>query len=497
MAKPWLAVTAAVLAVLLIRLAISLPSSQFSTDTSYFHLRQVEAIRETGRPAFTDPLGGPQVVFSPVFHYLAALPALALPTPLAAQLVSSLLAALLVIPAYLLCRMLARPGLALAAALLMTLAPAFLGSALELSPLALGLLLFLGALAAFTRIRPGDTAPFVVLVLGLAASHPIALLFALGLGCYLLLLLVLGQKIHPHELEASLFAIAFTLWAQFLLFKRLIAAHGFAVVWQNIPPELFAEHFASVTVPSAAYLIGLVPLVLGVLVLYRTFIGAPRREVFLIAGFIAASALTLWARLIPLRTGLLLLGILLALLVAPWLEGFRAFLLRSRAVAAAPWLLAAALAAAFTLTALPALATLRADATALPHEDVLAALAWLRDQSDPGTVVLALPQEGHLVAALAQRRPVLDTNFLLRTDARQRLLDVRRAFVTAHVTEAVDLFTKYGATHLLITPRARSQYRLKADPAYVTDACFIRVFARGETAVYWKDPDCILRTVAR
>jgi hypothetical protein len=442
-------------------------------------------------------LDGRTLVLSPVFHYLAALPALAISPSLAGLLLSNLLAALLVIPAFLICSRFARPGLALFAALLLSVVPALLANALELAPLNLALLLFLAALAAFLGLKQDALVPFVILVALLAFSHPISLLLAASLGIYLVILPVLGQRLPKHEVEAALFAIALTLWAQFLISKRLLAAHGPAVFWQNIPPELFQQHFSAVTVTGALALIGFVPLVLGTLVVYRSFLGTPRKEALLVASMAIAAALALWARLVTLQTGLLLLGVPLALLVAPWLEGFQAFVRRSRFGAAESWLVGGTLLVLLLATALPAVGTVRAARAGVPGPDTLAVLDWMRETTSPDVVVFGLPEEGQLIASRAQRQAVMSTSFLLLHDARQRFIDSRRVFATRLETEAVQLFTKYDATYILVSPLARSRFKLTGDLGYSGTACFRKAFEQGDAAVFWKNPGCFLRTVAR
>ncbi len=57
-----------------IRLYFSFSTPYFSDDTSYYQLRQIEAIKQHFIPEFYDPLsfGGRLFLFSPLFHYLLA-----------------------------------------------------------------------------------------------------------------------------------------------------------------------------------------------------------------------------------------------------------------------------------------------------------------------------------------------------------------------------------------------------------------------------------------
>ncbi|MBI2665042.1 hypothetical protein HYX12_00280 [Candidatus Woesearchaeota archaeon] len=61
------------LVTLLTRLTLAFIVPNFTYE-SYFHLRQVEHIGQTGLPLYQDGLsyGGRELVFLPLFHYLAA-----------------------------------------------------------------------------------------------------------------------------------------------------------------------------------------------------------------------------------------------------------------------------------------------------------------------------------------------------------------------------------------------------------------------------------------
>ena len=102
MKKPLLVVGGIFVGVLLIRLIFAFTVPEFTYE-SYFHLRQVENILETGLPFYQDPLsyGGRELAFLPFFHYLAALFGLFLPITFVAKILPNLLTALLVPITYL------------------------------------------------------------------------------------------------------------------------------------------------------------------------------------------------------------------------------------------------------------------------------------------------------------------------------------------------------------------------------------------------------------
>ena len=80
---------------LTVRLVLAFTSPNLTYE-SYFHLRQVEQITETGLPQYQDNLsyGGREIIFPPAFHYLAAFFNLFLPLGFVAKLLPNILIAI-------------------------------------------------------------------------------------------------------------------------------------------------------------------------------------------------------------------------------------------------------------------------------------------------------------------------------------------------------------------------------------------------------------------
>ena len=90
--KYWLIAIFLIILSLRLYLAFSIPNFTYE---SYFHLRQVDNIINTGMPLYYDELsyGGRELLFPPFFHYFAAIFALIIPLELAAKILPNLLIA--------------------------------------------------------------------------------------------------------------------------------------------------------------------------------------------------------------------------------------------------------------------------------------------------------------------------------------------------------------------------------------------------------------------
>ena len=88
---------------LAIRLYFSLQDDSFRDTKSYLHLRQIENIKNTGKPISYDNLsyGGRTFIFMPLFYYLFAFFYIFFPKIIFLKLVNNLLASTIIIAVYL------------------------------------------------------------------------------------------------------------------------------------------------------------------------------------------------------------------------------------------------------------------------------------------------------------------------------------------------------------------------------------------------------------
>ncbi|MBW2982738.1 hypothetical protein KY327_00370 [Candidatus Woesearchaeota archaeon] len=466
------------IAVAAIRIALAF-QSQLPDFEAYDQLRHVESIRESGTPLFQDGLGfgGRERLFSPLYHYLLAAFSFILPKIWLVKVVPTILTAAIVFPAYKLGTLLtSKRRLALITALFTGAVPAlFFISVNDASPLGPVLALFYTAWYLFLKSRKTGRhlrwllAAFVILTL----LHPFAIVFVVSVALYLVLLQLQRVKTTPKESELLLFFTLFTTWFLLVLFKRAFVAHGAAVIWQNIPSAELNLIFTNITLLEAIASTGLVVLVLGAIALYNGITSVKRKPLLAMTAVITTALILLGFRLAPLRVGLALLSTSLAIAGGHALESMDSYLRKTRAPALANWSLAG-LIILFGLATLP---TLAGQAMVEPPSQGTAdVLEWAKENTGDDAVILASPREGDLIAAVAERRTVIDDNYLLIPRAEERYRDAREVYTSFFKTDAIGLMQRYGATHLLVSPETRA-WSGTEQPAYLGDDCFKRVIA--------------------
>lgn len=466
------------LLVLFTRLYIAYSIPGFSSGESYFNLRQVEHIVDTGKPLFYDDLSfsGRTHFFSPVFHYFVAFFGLFLPVIFAAKLLTNLFAASLLFFVYLISKKITNNSfVAFFTAFLAGFVPVFFADTVtELNPVSIAVpLIFLLVYALMNVQEKKWLYCYLVLLFLLTFLHPIILLFVLGLFIYLALILIEHLRQKKEELEIALFSIFFVLWGHFIFYKKLLIFHGPAVIWQNIPQELLNNYFSQMHILEAIYNIGIVPFVFGLYIIYLFSFKRKKRDIYLIIAFAASAGLLLWLKLIQLHTGLIFLGITLVLLFSQWLEQFISRVKESRLSNFVYLFVGLIFAAVLLFSVYPSIAMAKQSMDAVSSAE-LDSFKWIKSNTPADSVIVASPEAGHFITALAGRKNVLDTDFLLRADAKQRYADVKRIYAAYLEIEVVGLMNKYDADFIYFSDDEKNLFN--TDTLHYVEKCFDKVY---------------------
>ncbi|MEK6950433.1 MAG: hypothetical protein AABX13_01790 [Nanoarchaeota archaeon] len=453
------------------------------TYESYFHLRQVDQIRQTGLPLFNDPLsyGGRELRFLPLFHYLAAFFSLFLPLELVGKLLPNVLWSLLPLIVYLIGKKIepgSRAGTILAAFISGLLPILFQPN--SFTPVSLFIPLLFLTIYGFLSL-PRKLYLYLISFFLLSFTSSAAVLLLLGFGLYLLLSRIEGKIIPKTEIELILTSLFFFLWVQFLFFKRTLLNEGIAFIWQNIPSPILTQYFPQFTIGQAIIAISIIPFFAGIFVVYRALFQLKNQKSFLLISFVVSTTLVTWFRLIQFKLALAFFGVILAILFASFYRYFTFYLRKTKLHRwAGPLSLTLFLILAVTLIP-PAIANAQQQAT--PQDTELAAFHWLQEHTPVQATVLASLEEGHLVTWQAQRKNLMGDQFALIPDVKQRFQALQALFTSSFLTEAIDLTDKYGINYIVLTPHAQQKYQL-IRPKYYTIGCFERVYNQNETRIY-------------
>jgi uncharacterized membrane protein len=285
-------------------------------------------------------------------------------------------------------------------------------------------------------------------------------LFAIGLIFYLIIVRIENVKQERSELEIILFTIFLIIWIQFMIFKNAFLQHGFSIIWQNIPLELLSLYFEKTNIIQAMVSIGFIPLFAGVYVTYRYFFKEKNKSIYLLISFALASSLLLWLKLVPLKIGLAFLGIVFVLLFSRYIIVLLEYIKKTK-FQYLKTMFILFLAVFFLTSVMPSYYFTKQTLLHSPSSQEIEAFEWFSQNSEENSTVLGVLEQGSLITAVAKRKNVFDSNFLLIKDASARLKDVERMYSTQYETEAVELLSKYGIDYIVVSPSARYIYEIK------------------------------------
>lgn len=485
--KHWMGLLGIFLIVLSLRLFFAFHTPYLTTDHAYLHYRSVDSISH-GDLLLHDSLGYNGRTFnrSVVFDGILAIFSLFLPLAFVLKVIPNIFASLLVVPVFLLANAISKNKLvALATALLASIIPVFISNTFNhASPLTLTLPTFFFLLYAWLKIPQKTwTLTFLVTLVFFVFLTPLSLLLALTLGVYLILVNLEKFKPQASEYELALFTLFFTLWTQFLYFKKIILYHGPSVVWQNLPKELLSSFYASFSLPSILWIIGIIPLEAGTYSLYKS---EKTKETILLLSSALVTAALLWLKLIALSTGLIFLGVLMAILFSYAVNKHTTYISQTKFSKFAKPFFFTYITIALISTSIPAYTLIQDQLSKTITPEEVAALQTLQSEKD--FVILAPPYYGNYITALSGESNVIDDYYFLQPYIDERYKDVNRIYKTTFETEAVELFDKYNATHLLLPPGTK-------DIRYAGGKCFTNIYDK-RTKIYIKNPACKLRVVA-
>lgn len=456
--------------ILLIRLLIAFSSSEVTYD-SYYHLRKAQEIAEHGIPQWHDTLsyGGRELIYLPGFHYILALLSFLLPIQVAAKLLSNIALSCLVPITYLISSRITKPQSAFFTALATAILPiTFLPSDISVESLFLPLAFI--AIYAFMRIKEKRYLYIyltVIFILSFTSSATIILI--IGFLAYMLLSTIEGKKISRAQGEVIIFSLLFYVWTQMIFFKKLLQQQGISFFWQNTPPQILQQYFPSFS-SIDLLLIGIIPLITGLYVVYKAITSLKDNKAFLIISMVITSIALVWGRMLSYDIALSFIGICFAILFALFYEEIHVFIKQTKV---AIWHTLIPIFVVLVLVGSTGY-TLYDQVQSQQTPQDLDVFTWLAQQGNSNSITLATLQEGHLITHYAKHQNVMDSKFVLIDNSEMIYKDLTTMLTTPFQTKAVELFDKYDVEYVVITSETNKLYE-EEFPSY-TRECFKKIY---------------------
>jgi hypothetical protein len=324
----------------------------------------------------------------------------------------------------------------------------------------------------------------------LVLTTPIAFILVIGLLIYLLLLKLENFAVEMKELEIILFFTFLTFWVNLLIYKNAFLMHGLKVIWRNIPLDIMTDSFGSIGFIQVLGAISIIPIVFGVYAFYAAFHHDRNKDIMMLIATGLSTFMLIWFKLIDLISGLTFLSIILIILMAYSLKRIDEFIEKSK-LQKYHRLFQAIFIIILIATILPSIFSIinssRIGPLNTPDIADVKALLWASENTPKSATIISSIEEGNIVAYYAERKNVMDTNYLLTPRIDQRKTDIDEVYTTAFETKAIDVMNKYRAKYILVTQRTLEEYGVE-EPSYLSDReCFTLEYSRDNTSLYQTD----------
>lgn len=458
-----------------LRIFLAFQTPHFTDDNSYFWKRQAHTILTTGKPLSHDPLslGGRDLLFQPLFAYILALAGLFGDLTISGKILLNAIASLTPLFVYLTAlHLTGSRHVSLVSSLVGAITPVWIATTTSLSPIMV--ILPLIALMTYSYLRL-EAREWTIIFLGsitiLAFLHPVAIVFVIGLGIYIILAKLEGIRLRKEEPELILVATFLVIWADMLQYKKAILAHGASFIWQNIPPPILNNYFTNIDILTTITYIGLVPFAAGIFVTYRYLLRKQSLFITLIISQTIAVGALLYLRLLPPHDGFPFFGLFLSLLFGIGYQSFLSWLSQTKFGETHTFVPLTIFMLVIATSLLPSMLLHRETITSSLIGTHFEAMTWMIDHSPADTIVLSDIPEGHLLNDIAKRKTYIDSNFLLAKDSIKRYNDFHTILSTPLVSTALTNLLTNHIQFLYISPTFKKQMEPSATWISDTD-CF-------------------------
>ncbi len=468
------------------RLFFVFQTPYYSGDTSYLNLRIIEHIKENFKPMVNDELGlgGRTLLLPQFFHYTIALLSF---IPYAYKIVPSILMSTIVIVVYLVSlKISGSKKSAMFSAMMAGFIPIVYSTTLNnISVHTMSMPMIFLAVYSFMRLEEKPyLVLFTVLSFVLPLVHPLTFLLSFSLLFYVLLMASERMKIINVRKEALVFFIFVTFVIEFVIYRKALLALGTGIIRQNIPAGILSQYFKNINLLDVIYQIGILPFILGTIAIIIGFFYTKKSDIMLLIGIALSAFLLLSFKMVPFKEGLMLLGIVLAVMSSTSLSKLYDYIRLTKVSGYSHYFSYMFVLLIALLLVIPSFFAAE-DAIAITISDQeFQALEKIRTDTDENATVLATIDEGHYITAIAKRKNVIDNHFLYAKGIDRRYAEVNEIFTTMSGSKALEYMHRYGISYIYFSKRAKEIYKINS-LGYTNDQnCFRKIASVGENEVY-------------
>ncbi len=453
------------------RLYFAFSIDSFNSDESYFHYRLINYIIENKLPIFYDGLsyGGHNLFYPQLFHIIMALFSF---IPYFLKIIPAILDSSLVIVVYLVAKKITNDKIS---SLLSAFLAAFIPIGIKNSVNQISIysllipLILLTYLCLINLEQKKYFNLYLILSFLLPLIHPSSFLFIFSLLFYLILANTESLFISRYKKEAIVFSFFLILLINFLVYKNLFLQYGIDVIWQNIPNSLFSTYFKDLNILEIIYLIGFLPIILGALGIFFGLFREKNDSVIILTAAILATLFLISIKILTLQLGVLFLSIFLTIVSSLTISKIYNYLSLTKFSHLKEYTTLILIILITTLSFIPSYFI----ASSLPDYDYqVNSFKWLKENTEKDSTILAPYEIGNILTAVAERKNIMDDNFLSAKNSEERFDDIAIAYNTFSKIKALESLRKYNTTYIYLDDYVKNKYNLTKIRYVDDEKCF-------------------------
>ncbi len=459
--------------VLVFRLYFTFQQEGFNTDSAYFHLRHIEHLVEEKNTLEYDELSysGRNVLYPSLFHFIMAF--FSFGSMFLLKLIPELLIAFSLFLVYSIAREISGNNYsAVFSAMLFSFIPVLLRETLNsLSVYSLVIPLLLLMLYSLLRLDNKKYLwIFIICSFLLPLIHTSSIIFVATVIIYLFL--IAGGALSSTKLksEAILFSVLLIVLLNLITFKRALLQYGANFIWQSIPSNVLSDSFRQLSPLDLLISVGFLPLILGAIGIYIGILRDKKKVAYLFGAFAIAALVLLVLRLLTISVGLLFLGVALSIFAAPTVYTIYSYLDKIKINYAKTLFVVILLLLFFGLS-------FRSSFLAAKDSNIIGSsrikdMGWLVSNTDNESVVLGSIEDGNLIATVAKRKNVIDSDFLFAPNPIERAKDIDIIYSTVSEAAAMGLIKKYNISTIYLSDATKFKYDIQGLVYADSSPCF-------------------------
>ena len=423
---------------------------------AYFHLRHINYILEEKSILYFDELsfGGKYVLYPHFFHIFMAL--FSLGNMFLLKFIPEFFLAGSVFLFYLIAKELSKNNkIVLFSCLIYSFTPLFLVLTTNvLSVYSLIVPLFLLAIYCFLKIneRRVYLYGFMISVFLLGLTH-ISSFLLVGTSLLFTLMCISEDLILTKlKKEALFFCILIISFLLFITYHKVFFVQGLGLLFQNLDTVNFSI-IADNNLVNLILLAGLLPIVLSLFAFYNCFFKKKSELVFLLSSLLLGILFLFVLGFMNIKDSLIYLTISFCLLSCYGLDFLLKYTEKFRWNKTKYFLVFLVILAFFMFSFYPSLYAL--DGVKPISSEKINDFLWLKRHSDSNDVVLSLENDGFIITAIANRRNVIDNDYLLAPNLNERKEDIKLLYKGWYLGNIKGLIEKYNIKWIYLPDELR------------------------------------------